>query len=80
EACEIKRMYVAPEVRRRGVAGALLQALEDRARAEGYLVAKLDTGPRQPHAQRIYEAAGYERTDNFNGNPVAAFHGAKRLL
>jgi len=79
ESCEIKRMYVVPDVRGRGVAKALLVALEDRARTEGYLYTKLDTGPRQPGAQRLYESVGYERTDNFNDNPVAAFHGAKRL-
>src|ERR687885_1405568 len=48
-ACEIKRMYVAPGARGRGVARALLAALEDEARRLGYRVARLDTGPRQPH-------------------------------
>ena len=79
EACEIKRMYVVPDARGRGVARALLTALEEEARALGYSVAKLDTGAQQPHAERMYRAAGYEDTGNFNANPFASFWGQKRL-
>jgi GNAT superfamily N-acetyltransferase len=77
--CEIKKMFVAPEARGRGVARALLVELERRARELGYEVARLDTGPRQPRAQRMYERAGYEPIENFNANPVATFFGEKRL-
>jgi len=77
--CEIKRMYVVPQARRSGVARALLAALEEEARGLGYLIARLDTGERQPHAQAFYEASGYRRVENFNDNPAAAFHGEKRL-
>jgi GNAT superfamily N-acetyltransferase len=79
EACEIKRMFVRPDARGRGVARALLVALEREARTLGYGVARLDTGPRQPRAQRMYERAGYGRIENFNANPVASFFGEKRL-
>jgi GNAT superfamily N-acetyltransferase len=78
-ACEIKRMFVVPAGRRRGLAGELLRALEEAARELGYSVARLDTGPRQPHAEAFYRAAGYEPIENFNGNPVASFFGEKRL-
>jgi GNAT superfamily N-acetyltransferase len=79
-ACEIKRMYVAPEARGRGVARALLHALEDQARALGYTIARLDTGPKQPHARALYESEGYVEVGNFNGNPVATFFGERPLL
>jgi len=78
-ACEIKRMFVVPEARGRGVARALLHALEDEARRLGYAIARLDTGPRQPHARRLYEGEGYRPIGNFNANPVATFWGEKRL-
>jgi GNAT superfamily N-acetyltransferase len=78
-ACEIKRMYVVPEARGRGLAGVLLVALEDEARRLGYTVARLDTGPKQPHAQRMYENAGYRPIGNFNANPFASFWGEKLL-
>jgi len=79
EACEIKRMYVVPESRGRGLGNALLRALEDAARELGYTVARLDTGSRQPNAERMYRNAGYRPIGNFNGNPVASFFGEKRL-
>ncbi|WP_418002038.1 GNAT family N-acetyltransferase [Mycobacterium sp. PDNC021] len=77
--CEIKRMYVAPEARGQGVARILLRALEEAARGLGYAVARLDTGSRQPHAQRLYESEGYGPVVNFNGNPVAHYFGEKHL-
>jgi GNAT superfamily N-acetyltransferase len=79
DACEIKRMYVAPAARGRGVAKALLAALEDRARLMGFRLARLDTGPRQPHAQQLYESQGYRSIECFNGNTVAMFFGEKPL-
>ncbi|MGK2879821.1 MAG: GNAT family N-acetyltransferase [Mycobacterium sp.] len=78
-ACEIKRMFVVPDVRGRGTARLLLYALEDAARGLGYEVTRLDTGPKQVGAQRLYEAAGYRAIANFNANPVATFFGEKRL-
>ncbi len=77
--CEIKRMFVVPQARGQGVARALLTALEDRARALGYVIARLDTGPRQAHAERFYRRSGYAPIANFNGNPVASFWGEKPL-
>lgn len=79
DACEIKRMYVAPDYRGRGVARRLLSALEDAGRGLGYTVARLDTGPRQAHAERIFRESGYRRIGNFNDNPVASFFGEKAL-
>lgn len=79
EACEIKRMYVAPNVRGRGVARTLLAALEDCARTMGFAIARLDTGPKQAAAQHLYESAGYVAVANFNRNPVATYFGEKRL-
>jgi GNAT superfamily N-acetyltransferase len=76
---EIKRMYVVPEARRRGVAQGLLAALEAEARRLGYVTVRLDTGDRQPGAQRLYELAGYRPIANYNGNPAAAWFGEKAV-
>jgi GNAT superfamily N-acetyltransferase len=78
-ACEIKKMFVAPVARGRGVARALLVELERLAGDRGYAIARLDTGPRQARARRMYERAGYVPIENFNANPVASFFGEKRL-
>ena len=79
EVCEIKRMYVTPEAREAGHAGELLSALEDAARERGYRLVRLDTGPRQPHSERLYRREGYREIPNFNANPMASFFGEKRL-
>jgi GNAT superfamily N-acetyltransferase len=79
EACELKRMYVVPALRGRGLARALLAALEDRARALGYRVVRLTTGPQQPASRHLYESAGYAPIENFNGDPVATYFGEKSL-
>jgi GNAT superfamily N-acetyltransferase len=76
---EIKRMFVVPEARGQGVARLLLGALEATAGGMGYEIVRLDTGPRQPHAQALYESAGYRAIPNFNGHPTATFFGEKRL-
>jgi GNAT superfamily N-acetyltransferase len=76
---EIKRMYVVPAARGRGHARTLLRALEDAARELGYSTVRLDTGPRQAHAQALYESQGYRPIGNFNANPVASFWGEKQL-
>jgi GNAT superfamily N-acetyltransferase len=77
--CEIKKMYVVPGLRGRGLARQLLHELERRARALGYAVARLDTGPKQVGARGLYESEGYLEVPDFNGNPVAAFWGEKPL-
>jgi GNAT superfamily N-acetyltransferase len=77
--CEIKKMYVIPQQRGRGVARALLHALEAKARELGYTVARLDTGPKQLNARGLYESEGYAEIEDFNGNPVAVFWGEKRV-
>lgn len=76
---EIKRMYVAPAGRSRGIARALLTALEGAARDLGYERVRLDTGPDQPHAKALYLSTGYVEIENYNGNPYASFWGEKEL-
>jgi GNAT superfamily N-acetyltransferase len=76
---EIKRMYVRPDVRARGLAAALLRTLEEAARGLGYSTVRLDTGPKQVRAQRLYRAAGYAEIAPYNDNPFACFWGEKRL-
>ncbi|WP_229403353.1 GNAT family N-acetyltransferase [Micromonospora okii] len=56
---ELKRMYVPPAHRGRGVAGSLLDAAREAAGQLGASRIVLQTGDRQPDAIRRYEQAGY---------------------
>jgi GNAT superfamily N-acetyltransferase len=76
---EIKRMFVRPAARSRGVAGELLRALEGAARSMGYERVRLDTGPKQEHAERLYRRAGFVPIAAYNDNPFASFWGEKDL-
>jgi GNAT superfamily N-acetyltransferase len=76
---EIKRMYVASAVRSRGVGRALLEALEDAARALGYERIRLDSGPEQVHGQALFRTAGYMEIAKYNDNHIADYWAEKRL-
>ncbi|RKN37770.1 GNAT family N-acetyltransferase [Streptomyces hoynatensis] len=58
---EIKRMYVAPEARRAGLARRILALLEEDARRAGRIRMVLETGIAQPEAIALYESSGYLR-------------------
>lgn len=77
--CEMKKMYVVPALRGRGVGRALLHELEARARTLRYEIARLDTGPKQVSARALYESEGYLEIADFSANPVATFWGEKVL-
>jgi putative acetyltransferase len=65
EAMEVKRMFVLPEARQRGIASIVLKALEDWAAELGYAETVLETGKRLPEAVLLYEKKGYERIPNY---------------
>jgi GNAT superfamily N-acetyltransferase len=76
---EIKRMFVRPAARSRGIAGELLTTLERAARSLGYRSVRLDTGPKQPHAESLYRRAGFAPMAAYNDNPFASFWGEKNV-
>jgi GNAT superfamily N-acetyltransferase len=56
---EVKRMYVRGEFRGRGIARALLQALEREAWDAGLAIIRVQTGNGQPEALALYRSSGY---------------------
>ncbi|ASW53980.1 GNAT family N-acetyltransferase [Plantactinospora sp. KBS50] len=65
EVAELKRMFTVRAVRGRGVARALLAAVERSAREHGRRRIILECGDQQPEAIRLYQSSGYERIENF---------------
>lgn len=65
DAVEIKRMFVDPQQRGKGIAQTILKALELWAGELGYTQAVLETGKRQPDAIRLYEKSGYILIPNY---------------
>jgi putative acetyltransferase len=59
ETAELKRMYVSPTVRGRGLGRRLVTALEAEARALGVRRLVLETGVRQAAALALYRATGF---------------------
>lgn len=68
---EVKRMWIAPAHRRRGVGMALIRHLEVLARRTGAARLVLDTSAELPHAVGLYTAAGFARAEPYNDNPHA---------
>jgi len=71
---ELKRMYVRPAFRGRGIARQLIVALEEEALADGRPVLRLETGTYLPAAIALYRSAGYAPIPVFGeyvGNPFS---------
>lgn len=78
-AGEVKRLYVKPTARGQGIAGLLLDALHEFARAAGYEWLYLDTKDDLADAIRFYGKNGYSRCARYNDNPQATIFMRKRL-
>ena len=68
---EVKHLWLAPESRGQGVAGALMSELEARARQFGAEVVVLDTHHTLTGAARLYASRSYLPVDAYNENPNA---------
>jgi putative acetyltransferase len=75
DALELKRMYLRPATRGRGLGRRLLTIAVDWARASGARVIKLDTSERMQAAQALYETYGFRRVPG-----EAPRQGQSRLL
>ncbi len=65
DTVEIKRMYVHPDHRKKGIASAVLAALEIWAKEVGYAYTILETGKNQPEAINLYQKLNYTIIPNY---------------
>lgn len=63
---EIKRMFVHPEHRKKGIANLILNTIEDWAKQKGYQNFILETSPKLTNAISLYEKKGYKLIPNYD--------------
>lgn len=62
---EVKRVYITPDYRKKGLSKILIKELETWARELGYKTAVLETGKKQKAAIGLYTSCGYTVTENY---------------
>ena len=67
---EVKRMYVRPEARNRGIGRALLQQLMEEARQLGYERVRLDSARFMTEAHQLYRTNGFREIQAYEGSEI----------
>ena len=71
KAGEVKRIYVLPQYRRRGLASRIIARLEEEIAASGRSTAILETARTTEDSRQLYLTLGYELIDYY-GSPAGA--------
>lgn len=79
-ACEMKRLYVAPAFRGLGLGHQLVYAVMDSARISGYSCVLLDTLSEMEAARALYEEIGFIEIPPYQPSPTPGAHHLKLML
>ncbi len=71
QRCEMKRFYVRPQFRGKGIGTGLVRKIIADAKEIGYTAMFLDTLPFLEHALHIYTRLGFYRIESYNDSPVS---------
>lgn len=71
QRCELKRLFVRPQLRGHRIGEALVRQVMEDARAIGYRHMLLDTLPFMRSAIRIYREAGFYNIPAYYHNPIS---------
>lgn len=80
DRCELKRLYVRPQFRGKGIARMLCERILEEAEKTGYREIYLDTLPELSDAIRLYEKLGFTYTDCYNDSPLERTVFMKKVL
>jgi GNAT superfamily N-acetyltransferase len=67
---EVKRMYVRPQARKRGLGRALLNQLLEEARQIGYAQIRLDSAHFMIEAHQLYRTNGFREIEAYEGSEI----------
>lgn len=70
EICEMKRLYVKPQLRGNFIGKILVEKLIEEAKFIGYKKMRLDTVPSMQAAQKLYKSMGFYEIEPYRKNPV----------
>ena len=82
DICEMKRLYVRPEFRRKNIGKALSKSIIEVACKIGYRYMRLDTLPHMKEAITLYQSLGFKEIKPYRYNPFerAKFFELKLIL
>jgi GNAT superfamily N-acetyltransferase len=72
DAAELRRVYVRPRFRGKGLARTISMALMGEARRLGYSLVRLDIHPRMPEAAKLFTSLGFGPIPPYAGQPAGA--------
>ncbi len=70
DKCEMKRMYVKPQYRNKGVGRTLAEKIIEKAKSAGYKKMRLDTASTMKEALSLYRSLGFKEIQPYIHNPI----------